>query len=191
MVTACMALIAGGCETSPVTVANPDYLAWAKFAPGSSVTFEGIQKTNESKQSLRVTEKLLARYPEKVVLERTTLLLNGDADTKPRVVRRVERAEIHPADHPRTHPDAKITEAGTESLQIAGKTFVCRVINFDVHAKNEGFMKTASDLHSRACLNPDIPGGLAKVHLTAKAKHHSFEIDSRAVDFKVAAEREE
>ena len=34
-----------GCNTAPVKVANPDYLAWAAFAPGSTVTFEGIQKT--------------------------------------------------------------------------------------------------------------------------------------------------
>lgn len=167
----------GGCASR--LVSNPNYSGWASFEPGASVTMQGTQKDGERTEQVTMTEKLVSRDPEKVVIERAVQLEGGP----PQVARRVEKAMIDPADHPRTHPGAKIRSAGEEPLSIEGKDVVCAVWELTVNAKIPGFVEQSQDMWIRSWRNPAIPGGLAKVVLKAKTRFHEIELNGRVTRF--------
>jgi len=179
-----------GCNAAPAAVVNPDYLGWARFAPGSFVTFEVTRTTGDTVQELRITEKLLREDARMVVLERTTVD-RGAAGKAGRVVRRSELATIHPGDDPRTHPDAKLEELRRETLRIAGKEIVCRVRRLEVHAEFRGFGPVAADVYAEAWLSPKIPGGLAKIIFRTRTADHSVQVRGHAVAFQVVEDEED
>ncbi len=184
----CTCLLAAGCSSGPVKVANPDYVAWAAFAPGSTVTFEGVQKTDAGKQRLRLTETLLAKDAEKVVLARTIQPLGGRKLAPPKVRKRAELARIDPADHPATHPEARITELGEKDLQIAGKTVRCVVREVQVHAKLDDFVATEQDVRIRVHRSDAVPGGLVRAHLWTQSDGGTFEVSGQVVTYRAIRE---
>ena len=179
----CVTGLLAGCG-QPTMVANPDYEAWARFAPGSYVTFEGTQRTGDTQQALRVTEKLVWKDAGKVVLERTIRLLDETKEGQPRAVSRVEAARIDPHDDPRTHPGATVRVVGSESVEVCGRTYECEVRELEVHARFDGFVEAMEDIRARASVHPGIPGRFAKIHLQAKTADHEFELSGRAVGLK-------
>jgi hypothetical protein len=172
-------------------VTNPDYAAWADFTPGSYVTFEAVQATGEQEERIRVTEKLVTKNPERVILQRTVEALDDPSAGEPLVTPRVEQAQIDPADDPRTHPDAVIRTVGEEDITVAGRSFTCEVKEVEVHATFDGLVKSMEDVKATVHVHPDMPGNLVKLHLKAKTPHHQFEMAGQAVDFKVVAARED
>ncbi len=163
-------------------VANPDYDAWAAFAPGSYITFEGIQKTDEQAKRIRITEKLLDRDAGKIVLVRTVKFL--DSEEKPVARKRIVWAKIAPEDDPRTHPAALLATTGKERVTIGGKTLTCEVRDLKLHAKITGMMATMEDIQARTCVTPMVPGRLVKIHMKTRTPHHDFEITATAVEYK-------
>ncbi|MHC4985845.1 MAG: hypothetical protein ACYTFO_06790, partial [Planctomycetota bacterium] len=129
-------LLLAGCGEL-FTVPNPDYAAWVGFEPGSYVTFEGEQTIGTQTRSIRITEELVTKNKDYIILERTTELAGDTGDATP--VRRVESARIDPAEDPRTHPNAEIRDVGTETIEVAGEVFNCSVRELELHAKTVGF----------------------------------------------------
>ena len=168
------------------TVPNPDYAAWVDFEPGSYVTFEGEQLIGTQTRAIRITEELVTKNKDYVILERTTEVVGQAGDAMP--VRRVESARIDPAEDPRTHPGAVIRDLGTETIEVAGQTFDCPVRELELHARAEGFIDNAEDMMGRAAVHPDMPGRFVKVFVQARTPHHKFEMSGQIVDFRAIRE---
>lgn len=189
----CMTGLTGGCGLGLIRVPNPDYLMWKNFAPGSSVTFEGVQKAGKTELRIRMTEKLLLKDKDKVRLERTIEVLVGDkkaGKNKTYTTRREEPATIDPWDHPLTQPFAWITKLEPKEITIAGKTFLCKGRKLEAHAKIEGFVDNKQDVLIRAWRHPDIPGRLVKVFFKTKTRDHTSEVDGQVVAYKVVREKD-
>ena len=182
--------VAGGCKKPDVRVRNPDYVAWAAFAPGSYVTFQGVQKTSKGEQSLRMTDKLLSKDDEKVILERTITLLGDKGGRKPQVRRRAEFAQIDPADHPVTHPSAKLKVLGKEDVEVAGKTIRCEIREVRVRTKLDDLVRAEQDMTIRVHRSEVIPGAMARVVLRTKTDEHTSEVTGRVVEYKAVAEKD-
>ncbi len=189
----CMTGLTGGCGLGLITVPNPDYLMWKDFAPGSSVTFEGVQKTGKTELPLRVTEKLLLKDKDKVRLERTIEVLVGDKDDKKNksfTACREEPARINPWDHPLTQPFAWITDLKPQEITIAGKKFLCKGRQLEAQAKIEGFVDNKQDLLIRGWRHPDIPGRVVKIVFKTKTLDHTSEVAGQVVAYKVVREKD-
>ncbi len=189
----CMMGLTGGCGLGLITVPNPDYLMWKNFAPGSSVTFKGVQKAGKTELPIRVTEKLLLKDKDKVRLERTIEVLVGDKDDKKNktfTTRREEQAKIDPWDHPVTQPFAWITKLESQEITIAGKTFLCKGRQIEAQAKIEGFVDNKQDVLIRAWRHPDIPGRVVKIVFKTKTLDHTSEVTGQVVAYKVVREKD-
>ncbi|MCE5325227.1 MAG: hypothetical protein LLG01_02310 [Planctomycetaceae bacterium] len=167
----------GGC--APELVANPNYAGWASFLPGASVTMQGTQKDGKRTDQVTMTEKLVSRDAEKVVIERTVQLEQGP----PHVATRVEKALIDPADHPRTHPGAKVKPKGTQKILVGDKKVLCAVWELTVNAAVPGFVDQSQDMWIRSWRNTAVPGGLVKVLLKTKTTFRQIELDGQVTRF--------
>ncbi len=170
-------VMCGGC--APQLVANPNYAGWAAFEPGASVTMQGTQKDGKRTDNVTMTEKLLSKDAEKVVIERTVQLEQGP----PHVGTRVEKAVIDPVDHPRTHPSAQIKPKGTEKIVVGDKKVLCAVWELTVNAAVPGFVDQSQDMWIRSWRNTAVPGGLVKVLLKTKTRFRQIELDGQVIRF--------
>ncbi|MCE5279772.1 MAG: hypothetical protein ABFD92_20485 [Planctomycetaceae bacterium] len=172
----CVAVF-GGCQ--PELVANPNYAGWAPFETGASVTMQGTQKDGKRTENVTMTEKLVSKDAEKVVIERTVQLEKGP----PHVASRVEKAMIDPADHPRTHPSAKIKPKGTQKILVGDRKVLCAIWELTVNAAVPGFVDQSQDMWIRSWRNPAVPGGLVKVLLKTKTRFREIELDGQVTRF--------
>lgn len=178
-----LAGLATGCESvSPSLVANPTYQAWAAFEPGSSVTFKGTRKVGQDLQNVMFTQRLVEITAQKVVLERSMEVLDGNSQPAT-IVRKVEPARIQPADNPRTNPQAQVKELADERIEVKGQTFQCKGKEVVVHAEFGGPLPTTEDVQLRTWPHPDIPGGTVKVFLARKSASHEMEIAAQVIDY--------
>jgi pimeloyl-ACP methyl ester carboxylesterase len=160
-------------------VRNPDYERWSRFSPGAFVTFEGYQEIGNVKQPLRVTARLVSKHADRLVIERTYVPVGG-----PNVPSRVQEflvdAEIPPAEHPLTSPNAKVTEEGTETLTIEGIPLPCRVRALQAAGS---FPEYGQGVAAKVYLNDALPGGMARVWLRSNKGNQPFEFRGDVVRF--------
>jgi transcriptional regulator of met regulon len=86
-------------------------------------------------------------------------------------------------DNPRTRPEAQVKDLGTESVQVKGRTYSCRVNEVQVHAVFGEPLPSTEDLRLRTSVNAEIPGGTVKIFLQRKSPTHSMELSSQVVEF--------
>lgn len=182
LLSAVAGLATGCASSSPGLVANPVYQAWAGFEPGSTVTLKGTRKVGEDCRNVLLTNRLVEVTAQQVVLERTVKGL--DVDTQPATVtRKVEPARIDPADSPRTNPQGRVRNLPDETIQVKDKALLCKGTEVRIHATFEGFVPTTEDVHLQTWVNPEVPGGTAKIFLVRKSATHDLELSAQAVDF--------
>ena len=174
---------AGGCGAAPDLVANPTYQGWVAFEPGANVTFQGTRKSGQTQQEIRITQRLLEKSPDRIVLERSVQVVDGQSPKPPVVTKKIEPARIEPQDNPRTRPDAQTKDLGQETVQIQGRAFSCRVSEVQVHVQFGEPLPAVEDLRLRTWAHPDIPGGTARLSLDRKSASHSLELSIQAVEF--------
>jgi hypothetical protein len=177
-----------GARTTPVAtngaggkMSNPDYDRWARFPDGSWATFEGHQLFNGVQRPVRMVAKLVSKHQDKVVVERTYLMLDNQQEPL-RVQTFVAAAAIPPADHPLTSSIAKIVALPPEQLQVAGKNLDCTVLSIEA---NGSFPEWGSDIVSRMYTNRTVPGGIVKVSLKSHRGSEPFEFDGQVVQYGV------
>ncbi len=163
-------------------VQNPDYGRWAGFAPGSWATFEGHQIFDGVRRPVRMTAKLVSRHQDRVVIERTYLMLDAGPSEPLRVQTFVAPADILPEQHPLTSPVGKIVNLPSESLTVAGKTLECEVRTVD--AKGQ-FLEWGSDVSAWIYGNRQVPGGVVRVSLKSHKGTAPFEFDGQVVAYGV------
>jgi hypothetical protein len=181
-----LAAAGSGCGAPSGPVPNPTYLAWSAFEPSSSVTLQGTRKTGEQLQKIQVVQRLVERTTDRIVLERSVQVLDGNAANPPVVTRKVEPAMIDPVDNPRTRPGAQVKDLGTENVMVKGRTYACLVKEVRVHAEFAEPLPSTEDLRLQTSVNAEIPGGTVKIVLQRKSGTHSMELSAQAVDFQAA-----
>jgi len=164
------------------TVQNPDYGRWVGFAPGSWATFEGHQIFDGVRRPVRMTAKLVSRHQDRVVIERTYLMLDAGSDEPLRVQTFVAPAAILPGQHPLSCPTAKIVSLPNERLMVAGKPLECEVRT--VEAKGQ-FVEWGSDVSAWIYGNRQIPGGVVRVSLKSHKGTAPFAFDGQVVAYGV------
>ncbi|MFB3891816.1 MAG: hypothetical protein ACE15C_07310 [Phycisphaerae bacterium] len=174
---------AGGCGSQAAAVPNPVYQGWAGFEPGSSVTLKCDRKSGDTQRTVEVTQRLVERTPEHIVLERT-IITTGGQQRPPVVTTKVEPAMIEPVDSPRTHPQARFSDLGTDSVEIKGRSYPCRVSQWELHVAFGEPVPSSEDVRLRLSTNQEIPGGTARIHLVRHSPSHDMELSGQAIDFK-------
>lgn len=165
-------------------IRNPDYERWARFEPGSWVMFEGYQKMGDTNQPLRVKVTLMAKFADRLVLERAYEPLGAAQGQAPWGQEFVPTALIDPAEHPSTHPRATVTELRLEQVRIGGRVFACNVKSIQAIGR---FPEWGTDIDCKVHLVEGIPGGLARVSLRSRKGDTPFEFRGQVVDFGTAA----
>jgi pimeloyl-ACP methyl ester carboxylesterase len=163
-------------------IQNPDYGRWAGFAPGSWATFEGHQIFDGVRRPVRMTAKLVSRHQDRVVIERTYVMLDAGSAEPLRVQTFVATANILPEQHPLTCPTAKIVNLPGERLTVAGRPLECEVRTVD--AKGQ-FLEWGSDVSASICGNRQVPGGVVRVSLKSHKGGEPFEFDGQVVAYGV------
>jgi len=162
--------IRGGAEAqfAATQVPNPDYERWASFRPGTWTLLEGFHIQEDWREPIRIRETLVSVEPDKLMLERTFVLVNQEETTAPVHRLFVVMARIDSYEHPFTAPDSTIREGLEEQpLSIGDQTHPCRVRTVWAKGTYEewGTAPTAT-----VYTNPDVPGGIVRIDLTTRTE---------------------
>jgi hypothetical protein len=139
-------------------VDNPQYVSWAKHKPGSKVTMKQDMAMGPMNMSGTASQTLIEVTPDKAVVEyATTMDVGGqkqESKNKQEIPAKVEKGkEFAP-----TNGKGTAKEIGTEKVEVAGKSYDCKVIEItggDDHGKASGKM-----WHTL-----EIPGAAAKMEV--------------------------
>ena len=164
-------------------VRNPDYDRWAKFAPGSWVQWTGYQSIGGRRQDMNVKAVLIEKQADKLVVEWIYAVGDDDFARPERVQNFIEKAWISPTDHPITHPEARISDLPSESINVGGKPLQCSVQKVDVDAE---FSDRGRDITWKRYGNDGIPGGLARESVKSHKGSETFEFVCEVVQYSVA-----
>lgn len=176
------AAMAGGCNPEGL-VANPTYKAWAGFEPGASATLECTRKSAGVSRQVRITQRLVEKTPDRVVLERSVQVMGDGPAKEPVVTKKEERARIEPEDNPRTRPEGKTKELGGEEITVKGRPLPCRISEVQIHVEYGEPIPSKEDLVLRTSVNPEVPGGTVRLYLMRKSSTHDLELTGVLVDF--------
>lgn len=173
-----------GCAPPPDIVANPDYQAWVHFPPGTNVRFEGIQTIGEDSRPIIITEKLMSKDADRIILER--VIERQDNGSEAQTSLWVERAEVAAMHHPLTHPKAIIRPQEAETIDVGDRPFACEVVELKLKAPIQGFFEASEDVEGRLWQHADVPGRVVKVDLQAVAETYEYRLQGQVVSFEVA-----
>lgn len=167
-------------ETADKT-ANPDFTRWAAFAPGSYVVFDGYQEIDGVREPSRMKATLVAKDADHMTVERVFEPL-GAAKNQPPLNRLFYvTATIKPAEHPLTHPHAKIRDLAAEEIDVVGRRLACQ--GRDVQAA-ASFAEWGSDVRATIYSHPEVPGGTVKIDLRTHMEGRPVVFAGRVVEMK-------
>jgi hypothetical protein len=140
-------------------VPNPDYVAWAGFKPGSSVTTSTITTQGGPKLSdVENTAKLLEVSREKVILECSGSMEAGDSRLRLPADKQDVLATVSAV-----ADDGKVVDTADETIEVAGKKFATRRVR---RLKQAGSIRTETTTWTSA----SIPGGIARQKIVVMGK---------------------
>lgn len=150
--------LAGGfaARAHAADAANPAYAGWAKFKPGSTVFWIEEEMIGNDKESIGRSQSLVSVSPDKVVIEKQMLLIDGG--------KVVEGSGGPPKKETiSAKDDAKVTDGKpvSEEIEALGKKLKCTVTERTVKSGD-------GDIIVKTWWNDSIPGGIAKLTETNK-----------------------
>lgn len=140
-------------EGSDEQVENPEYVGWAKYKVGTTAVWKTVTSDGGTTKETTTTKKLIELTDNKAVIEQTTTSKKGDGATKTKTVivpRLVSETKAKQFVAP-----SGMKEDGTESIELAGKTFNARWVT--AQRAGEGGEST-----TRVWVSDSAPGGLLK-----------------------------
>ena len=159
-------------------VANPDYARWAEFGVDSWSKVEGYQVINGVRHQTRFTERLASKQPDQLIVERIYESLDTGEVIEEREF--YVMATIHPQENPLTHPEAKMVHLPPESLNVGTRGIKCEVMTVDADAE---FAEWGQNVRGKVHLSHDIPGGLVRLTIKAKADSGPYEYSGTVMDY--------
>jgi len=152
-------------------VDNPAYTAWAKYKPGTTVSYKTatsivIPSMPEPRQNeSRVTQKLIAVKPDAVTVEViATMSMNGQDRSMPArqhdIPAKVEKGREGLPEAPigGTAPDVKDVTEGKGTVDVKGKSMDATTREFTIELTTPRQMT----MKVKMWLIPDVPGGMAR-----------------------------
>jgi hypothetical protein len=150
------------------------------------VTYVAKHKTSDESCTIRLTNKLLEKKPEYVIVERKVEILDGANKDRVGVTKFQRNAKILPQDHPATHPKAQVRETDSEDVRIGNKVYPCTILHIQVSdAIREFGLETEEQLEFKIWRCPEVPGCIVKADIKATAENHAFELSGRLVEFSI------
>ena len=89
-------------------------------------------------------------------------------------------ATIHPQEHPFTHPGTKTVNLPPETVNVGTRDIKCEVKTVDADGE---FAEWGKDVRGKAHLSNDIPGGLVRLTINAKAESGPYEFSGTVTDY--------
>lgn len=135
---------------------NPKYMAWSKFKPGSSETFEADIQTQGQRYHIETKQTLVSVSDDEVVVETDSKgTVKGQKPTESTKRERF-KAKVGPAD---------LKQIGEKEVAAMGKTFKCKVFEGTGKptAPAAGAKDDSSALRGTIYISDDIPGGLVRL----------------------------
>jgi hypothetical protein len=147
-------------------VDNPAYQSWAKQKVGTTVTHENTSAVAGQEFKSEMVQKLVELTKDKAVVE-TTMKLNipgAPAPMPQKVVlpAKVDEAEAKPNKMP-PGTTGEMKEQGSEKVQIAGKSYNCKVFTMVGEA-------SGAKMSGKTWMSEEVPGRLVKSETTADAQ---------------------
>jgi pimeloyl-ACP methyl ester carboxylesterase len=163
-------------------VRNPDYEHWSGFPVGAWIAFDGRQLAGGQSRAVRVTTRLISKHEDRIVVERTYVLLAAQAEPA-RVQTAIVPAQVRPRDHPLTSPGAKVLMLPAERIAVAGKMLDCQGMSIQAYGQ---FPEWGSNVACRMYSNATVPGGVVKMSLKAYKEVEPFEFEGQLVAYGTA-----
>ncbi len=159
-------------------VDNPDYIRWSKFGIGSWVRMDAVQTVDGQDIPIEVTETLISRTRDQLIVERVYTLKAGDHASEERSFYLLPK--IDPSKHPLTNPNAQVTKQPIETMTIKGVPMKCDVLT----VKADGdYPEWGRDVSGTVHLNMDLPGGVAKLTMQATSSRGIFKFEGVVADY--------
>jgi hypothetical protein len=146
-------------------VDNPAYKSWTKFKPGSAVTMNMNTKMTAMEMKAEMIHKLVSLDKDKAVVETTMKVDIPGAPTPPAqkqdILAKVKKSEATAGQLP---PGTKgtVKEKGTETIEISGKKYKCKVLEFEGEAQG-------SKSTGKMWQTEEIPNLMAKMESNVSA----------------------
>jgi pimeloyl-ACP methyl ester carboxylesterase len=165
-------------------VRNPDYQAWASFAPGSWAVLEGTCKHDGRIDICNVKTTLVSRTADSAVIERELMIDNQRPSELPFRQRSILMADIDPQDHPLTHAAAHVLVLGQAGWPVQGKTTWCDIRRVAVPGK---FDFWGDDIRADIYTASGVPGYVAYIELSTTLDGKPYKFALRATEYLVAS----
>ncbi len=177
------ASVAGPCPPLG-KVRNPDYQAWAPFAPGSWAVLEGTCTRDGHTEPCRVKSTLVSKTPDSAVIEHELTINNERPAEIPFRQRSIVIANVDPHEHPMTHSDATVRRIGQVDAPIQGKPTKCYVTRIGVKGT---FDFWGDNICAETYTASVVPGLLARLDLSTTLDGKQYEFALRATGYFVAS----
>ncbi len=119
--------LAGAARADDTMGDNPAYQSWAKFKPGTMVTYSVDANTAGNTSSTQITQTLKDIDADKATIEvKMSMVMAGNKTDLPAMTHEIP-AKIRKVDPATTQAlDVPKTETSTEDVQAGGKTYSCK-----------------------------------------------------------------
>ena len=161
-------------------VSNPDYARWAEFGVDSWIKVEGYQVINGVRHATRYTERLASKQLDQLIVERIYESLDTGEVIEEREF--YVMATIRPQAHPFTHPGTKTVNLPPETVNVGKRDIKCNVKTVDADGE---FAEWGRDVRGKAHLSDDIPGGIVRLTIKAKAESGPYEFSGTVMDYRI------
>jgi hypothetical protein len=164
-IAACIAGFSGAVKAEQID--NPAYQSWAKYKPGTTVTYKQTTEMNNpamaamGKPETVMTEKLIEVKPDVAIIEitmETTMM--GQTHTMParqsEVPAKVEKDQQGVPQN--VKGEVKDMKEGTDKVDVNGKSVDATTREFTVVATEPQPMTA----HIKVWTTPDVPGSMVK-----------------------------
>lgn len=161
LVVVCVAVacFVGGDVVAQEKVENPLYTTWAKFKPGTSITYQMDTAFGAQSTSAKQVQTLKSVSDDKVVVEMQSVVeAAGQTIKTPAVpleyLAKVPQGQIDPKFNPDGNPALDVKK-GTETIEVAGKSLKCEWIE----AKGK---TPQGEVETKTWFSDEVPGRLVK-----------------------------
>ena len=144
-------------------VDNPAYLSWTKHKPGTTVDTQMTVAVGGQNMTMTIARELLAIEKDHALVEATTTMAvpgappNKGQKNKMKIAAKVPKGQEELPEG----ATGSFTMAGNEKIEVAGKAYHCRVVDFTGTAQG---MKSAGKIWN----SDAMPGSMVKMDMTAE-----------------------
>lgn len=168
-----LTLMVTGSAIAQEKVENPIYQTWAKFKPGTSITYQMDTSFGTQSTSSKQVQTLKSVSDEKVVVEMQSVVeAAGQSIKTPPIpvehLAQVPQGQIDPKFAPKGKPGLE-TRKGTETIKVADKSLKCEWIE----AKGN---TPQGEVETKTWFSDEVPGRLVKSVTSIKASNSVTEM---------------